>query len=190
MMKQVQQMQADMAKAQEELKNEVVEASAGGGMVTVKVTGDLEIKEIRIDPEAVDPEDVELLQDMVLAAVNEAIRSAQELAATQAAAASPAAWRTWAASAVSACRASRLYALFAPPVNRLITELARLPGIGQRTAQRLAFHILRASDQEALGARRRDPRGQGDASGCARSASTSPTEPRCRICQDERRDRA
>ena len=83
MLKQVQKMQADMAKAQEELKHEVVEASAGGGMVTVKVSGDLEVKEIRIDPEAVDPEDVELLQDMVLAAVNEGIRSAQELAASK-----------------------------------------------------------------------------------------------------------
>jgi nucleoid-associated protein EbfC len=81
MMRQVQQMQADMAKAQEELKNEVVEASAGGGMVTVKISGDLELKELRIDPEAVDPDDVELLQDMVQAAVNEALRSAQELAA-------------------------------------------------------------------------------------------------------------
>jgi nucleoid-associated protein EbfC len=80
MLKQVQQMQADMAKAQEQLKDEVVEASAGGGMVTVKVSGDLAIQEIRIDPAAVDPEDVELLQDMVLAATNEALRSAQELA--------------------------------------------------------------------------------------------------------------
>jgi DNA-binding YbaB/EbfC family protein len=80
MMKQVQQMQADMMKAQEALKDEVVEASAGGGMVHVKVSGDLEIKEIKIDPQAVDPEDVELLQDMVLAATNEAIRSAQALA--------------------------------------------------------------------------------------------------------------
>ena len=83
MMKQVQQMQAEMMKAQEQLKHEVVEASAGGGMVTVKVTGDLEIQEIKIDPQAVDPEDVELLQDMVLAAVNEALRSAQELAANR-----------------------------------------------------------------------------------------------------------
>jgi nucleoid-associated protein EbfC len=83
MMKQVQQMQAEMAKAQEGLKNEVVEASAGGGMVTVKVSGDLEIREIRIDPAAVDPDDVELLQDMVQAATNEAIRSAQELAASK-----------------------------------------------------------------------------------------------------------
>ena len=80
MMKQVQQMQADMAKAQEQLKEEVVEASAGGGMVTVKVSGDLEIREIHIDPAAVDPEDVELLQAMLLAAPNEALRSAQELA--------------------------------------------------------------------------------------------------------------
>jgi nucleoid-associated protein EbfC len=83
MLKQVQKMQADMAKAQEELKNEVVEASSGGGMVTVKVSGDLEVREVRIDPEAVDPDDVELLQDMVLAAVNEAVRSAQELAASK-----------------------------------------------------------------------------------------------------------
>jgi DNA-binding YbaB/EbfC family protein len=83
MLKQVQQMQAEMMKAQEGLKEEVVEASAGGGMVTVKVSGELEIKDLTIDPEAVDPEDVEMLQDMVQAAVNEAIRSAQELAASK-----------------------------------------------------------------------------------------------------------
>src|SRR5829696_10541546 len=80
MMQQVAQMQEQMAKAQEELKNETVEASAGGGMVTVKATGGLEIKEIRIAPEAIDPDDPEMLADMVLAAVNEAIRSAQALA--------------------------------------------------------------------------------------------------------------
>jgi len=80
MLKQVQKMQAEMMAAQEQLKDEVVEASAGGGMVTVKVSGDLDVKSIAIDPEAVDPEDVELLQDMVLAAVNEGLRAAQELA--------------------------------------------------------------------------------------------------------------
>jgi DNA-binding YbaB/EbfC family protein len=83
MMKQVQQMQADMAKAQEELKSQVVEASAGGGMVTVKVTGDLQVVEVKIAPGAVDPEDVEMLQDLVLAATNEALRSAQEMAANK-----------------------------------------------------------------------------------------------------------
>ena len=80
LMKQVQQMQAEMAKAQEELKNETVEASAGGGMVKVTMTGDMQLREITISPEAIDPEDPELLQDMVTAAVNEALRSAQELA--------------------------------------------------------------------------------------------------------------
>jgi nucleoid-associated protein EbfC len=80
MMQQVQKMQKDMELAQQELKSEVVEASAGGGMVTVKISGDLEVREVRIDPAAVDPEDVEILSDMVLAAVNEALRMAQELA--------------------------------------------------------------------------------------------------------------
>lgn len=83
LLKQAQKMQEDMLAAQEALKDELVEASAGGGMVTVQVTGDLVIKSIKIDPEAVDPEDVELLQDMVLAAVNEGMRSAQELAAAK-----------------------------------------------------------------------------------------------------------
>jgi DNA-binding YbaB/EbfC family protein len=79
MMKQVQKMQEDMARAQEELGKEVVEASAGGGMVTVKVTGALELVEVKIDPEAVDPDDLEMLQDMILAAANEALRTAQDL---------------------------------------------------------------------------------------------------------------
>ena len=83
LMKQAQQMQAEMAKAQEQLKSETVEASAGGGMVKVTMTGDLQLREIKIDPEAVDPEDVDMLQDMVAAAVNEALRSAQELAASR-----------------------------------------------------------------------------------------------------------
>jgi hypothetical protein len=79
LMQQAQQMQEQMTKAQEELAGETVEASAGGGMVTVKATGALEITEIKISPEAIDPNDPELLADMVLAAVNEAMRSAQQL---------------------------------------------------------------------------------------------------------------
>jgi nucleoid-associated protein EbfC len=80
MMKQVQQMQADMARVQEELANETVEASAGGGMVTVTATGSGEITAITIAPEAIDPDDPELLADMILGAVNEALRSANDLA--------------------------------------------------------------------------------------------------------------
>ena len=80
MLRQVQDMQKAMDKAQEELAQETVEASAGGGTVTVVVTGTLEVREVRIDPAAVDPDDVEMLQDLVTAATNEALRAAQALA--------------------------------------------------------------------------------------------------------------
>jgi nucleoid-associated protein EbfC len=80
LMKQAQKMQDEMLQAQEALKDEVVEASAGGGMVKVKMGGDLTLREIAIDPEAIDPEEADLLAEMVQAAVNEALRAAQELA--------------------------------------------------------------------------------------------------------------
>ena len=82
-LQQLQRLQQAMAVAQEELKDEVVEASAGGGMVTAVVSGALELKSLTIDPAAVDPQDVEILADTVLAAVNEALRKAQELAASK-----------------------------------------------------------------------------------------------------------
>jgi nucleoid-associated protein EbfC len=80
LMLQAQKMQAEMMKAQEELANETVEASAGGGMVTVKATGAGEIVEIKIAKEAIDPDDPELLEDMVLAATNAALENARGLA--------------------------------------------------------------------------------------------------------------
>ena len=79
LMQQVQAMQEQMTRAQAELANETVEATAGGGMVTVKANGALEVVEVKIDPKAIDPDDPELLADMVLAATNEAIRSARAL---------------------------------------------------------------------------------------------------------------
>lgn len=81
MMKQVQKMQANMAKLQEELAQKEVEASSGGGVVTVKVNGKQELTAIKIQPEAVDPEDVEMLEDLISAAVNEALRKSQEMVA-------------------------------------------------------------------------------------------------------------
>jgi DNA-binding YbaB/EbfC family protein len=80
LMKQAQKMQTEMLQAQESLKDEVVEASAGGGMVKVKMGGDLTLRQIVIDPEAIDPEDAEMLAEMVQAAVNEGLRAAQQLA--------------------------------------------------------------------------------------------------------------
>ena len=83
MMRQAQKMQEDMARVQEELKVKMVEASAGGGAVTVVASGEKLIKSITINPEAVDPDDVEMLQDLVLVAVNEALRQAEELASRE-----------------------------------------------------------------------------------------------------------
>jgi DNA-binding YbaB/EbfC family protein len=83
MMKQVQKMQQDMAKMQEELGNRTVEASAGGGAVKVVVSGKQEIVSITLKPEAVDPDDVEMLQDLLITAVNDALRQSQEMVAKE-----------------------------------------------------------------------------------------------------------
>jgi hypothetical protein len=79
MMKQVQKMQQDMAKLQAELEERTVESSAGGGAVNIVATGKKELKEIKIKPEAVDPDDVEMLEDLIIAAVNEALRKAEQM---------------------------------------------------------------------------------------------------------------
>lgn len=83
LMKQAQKMQKDMEKMQAELQEKTVEATAGGGAITVTATGKKEIKEIIIKPEVVDPDDIEMLQDLILAAVNEALRKADELAGAE-----------------------------------------------------------------------------------------------------------
>ena len=83
LMKEAKKMQADMEKSQEELVSKEFDATAGGGAVSVKVTGGKELKEITIKKEVVDPDDVEMLQDLVLSAVNEALRSVDEMQASQ-----------------------------------------------------------------------------------------------------------
>ena len=83
LMKEAKKMQADMEKSQAELATKEFDASAGGGAVTVKVSGEKLIKEIKIKPEVVDPDDIEMLQDLVLSAVNEALRSVDEMQASQ-----------------------------------------------------------------------------------------------------------
>ncbi len=83
MMKKVQKLQADMAKLQEELKVQTLEATAGGGAVKVVVNGEKQIVSVKIDPAAVDPEDIEMLEDMIMAAVNEAIKKVDDMMAQE-----------------------------------------------------------------------------------------------------------
>ena len=82
-MRQAQQLQAKLEKAQEELERTTVEASSGGGAVTVAITGGLRVESVKISPEVVDAEEVDMLEDLVLTAVNEAIRKSQELASSR-----------------------------------------------------------------------------------------------------------
>ena len=79
MMQQIQKMQKDMEAMQEEVKDKTVEAQSGGGVVRATVNGAIELVELEIDPEAVDPEDTEMLRDLIIAAVNEGLRSAQDM---------------------------------------------------------------------------------------------------------------
>lgn len=83
LMKQAQQMQQKMLKMQEEMAQRTVEASVGGGMVTVMANGKAEVLRIKIEPQVVDPDDVEMLEDLILAGVNEALRKAQEMVADE-----------------------------------------------------------------------------------------------------------
>lgn len=80
MMKQAQKMQADMARIQEELAEKVIEVQAGGGAIKIQITGGQEIRGVTLSPEIVDPEDIEMLQDMMVAAFNEAVRASQDMA--------------------------------------------------------------------------------------------------------------
>ena len=82
-LRQAQQMQAKLVKAQEELEKATVEASSGGGAVTVVVSGQQQLRSIKISPEAVDPDDIEMLEDLILTAVNEGMEKAKELAASE-----------------------------------------------------------------------------------------------------------
>ena len=83
MLKQAQKLQQDMLRAKEEAESRSVEASSGGGAVQVVVSGKLELLELKIDPAAVDPDDTEMLEDLIKAAVNQGIRSAQEMIETE-----------------------------------------------------------------------------------------------------------
>lgn len=83
MMKKVQKLQADMAKLQEELKARTLEATAGGGVVKVVINGEKELQSVKIDPAAVDPEDVEMLEDLIVAAVNEAVKKVDDMMAQE-----------------------------------------------------------------------------------------------------------
>ena len=133
MMKQAQQMQERLQKQMADMR---VEATAGGGMVTVVVNGNKQIQSLKIDPEVVSKEDVDMLQDLILAAINDANRKADEQLSQQ-------------MGGVDGWVENSRPMSYPEPLTRLVDQLKRLPGIGAKSAQRLAFHILRTPRDEA-----------------------------------------
>src|SRR4030088_3482190 len=136
MLKQLQQMQAKMAKIQEELGEKTVTGTAGGGVVEVVANGHQKVLSVTLKPEVVDPADVEMLQDLVLAAVNDAMDRARELASKEMGAVT-------AGIGLPPGLMGEDVADVPAALTRVMEELGRLPGIGPKTAQRLSFYILR-----------------------------------------------
>ncbi len=138
LMAQVKKMQAEMQKAQEELANTVVSGSAAGGAVTVEMSCDQRVKRVTIGKEAVDPDDIETLEDLVTVAVNDALtKVSEDLAKTNGFGN-----RRHENSRVDVTQV-------ASPISRLINELSKLPTIGPKTAARLVFHLLNRPRKEA-----------------------------------------
>ena len=132
LMKQAQKMQKQMAETTKALEEKSYEASAGGGVVSVTVSGKKEVTAIKIAEEVVDPDDIEMLEDLIMAATNEAFRAME--------ADSQVNWRP----------RRRIWILmnyYSTQITNLIEELRRLPGIGSKSAQRLAFHIINMPEE-------------------------------------------
>src|SRR5690554_4185317 len=130
MMRQVQKMQEDLAKVQAELEEKTVEGTAGGGVVTVVVNGHQKVQQVKIEPDVVDPEDVEMLEDLILAAVNDGLNKSRELQASEIEKV------TGKVNLPGLPRGMFYMSRYPKPMARLIEELTRLPGIGPKTAQR------------------------------------------------------
>ena len=175
LMKQAQQMQEQM---QQRLATVKVEGSAGGGMVKAEMSGNKELVAITIDKEAVDPDDVEMLQDLITAAVNDGVHQVKEVAAQKM------------NQVTGGLRIPGLIggvAALIEPVARLIEALSRLPGVGPKTAQRLTYHLLRAPEAEARALAAALIAVRDEVVYCESCFNIS-TGPLCPICADPGRD--
>ena len=157
LMRQAQKMQQQMMKTQEELDAREYEGTAGGGAVSCKVSGKRQLLSLTIDKDAVDPEEVEMLQDMIVAAVNDALKKGEET------------------------RESEI-----EPIARMAQQLSRLPGIGAKTAQRLAYHIVSLPEDQVHELASAIWQGRKAVKYCSICGNYTVEDP-CPICADERR---
>ena len=199
-----QQMQAEMERAQAALADAEITGSAGGGLVTAVVNGNGELTSVTIDPSVVDPEDIETLGDLIVAAVRDATREAREM--SEQAMGSVTSGLSLDALGLGglglggpgldgreADRVSRDSrgpdTLYEGPVQDLIDELGRLPGIGPKSAQRIAFHLLTQDSADITRLQGALQRVKDEVRFCDLCGNVSEGE-LCRICGDSRRDAA
>ena len=166
LMKQAQRMQRQMEEGQKELETKEFTAKAGGGAVEVTVTGKKEITKVKLSEEAVDPDDIEMLEDLIVAAANEALRQADE-ANTE--------------------LMSKMTGGLGGYINHLIEELAALPGIGSKSAQRLAFHIINMPKGRVEKLARSMTDAKEHVRYCEECFTLTDAE-KCPICSNEKRD--
>ena len=143
------------------------------------MTGKKEIKDIQIKPEVVDPDDIEMLQDLIMVAANEALRQMEEISQQRDEQADCRSWNT----------GTLKMKYYAKPLNKLINELSRLPGIGGKTAQRLAFHILSMDEKSAMELANAISDAKKSMTYCSVCGNLTDTDP-CAICSDDSRDKS
>ena len=145
LMKQAQKMQRQMEENQKALEEKEFTAAAGGGAVEVTISGKKEVTKVTLKEEVVDPDDIEMLEDLIMAATNEALRKVEEETnAVMSKLTGGLSWYGW--------RISVLMDYYSSHITKLIEELSKLPGVGAKSAQRLAFHIINTSDRGSAAA--------------------------------------
>ena len=196
-MKEAQKLQQQMEALQAEAAKKKVQATAGGGMVTVEANGKQEILSIKIDREVINPEDAQMLEDLVLAACNEALRQSREMVQAEMSKLTAGlkipglglglrsnGGGVWGGAAVAP---PQLMAYYPEPVARLIEALQRLPGIGPKTAQRLTFFLLKRPADEVKTLAESLTQLKELIVHCRICFNVTEEDP-CRICSDPRRD--
>lgn len=143
LMKQAQRMQRQMEEKTKEMEEKEWEATAGGGAVTVKISGKKEVLSVKLDPEVVDPDDIEMLEDLIVAATNEALRKVEEESSEM-----MSALTGGLGGGLGVCSKMDFYS---SQILNLVEQLSHLPGIGNKSAQRLAFHILNMPQEQVKG---------------------------------------
>ena len=135
LMKQAQKMQRQMEENQKALEEKEFTAAAGGGAVEVTISGKREVTKVKLAEEVVDPDDIEMLEDLIVAATNEALRKVEQENQAVMSKLTGGLGRTWRGSSI-------LMEYYSSHINKLIEQFSHLPGIGAKSAQRLAFHIM------------------------------------------------